>query len=220
MLDIYVIVNTFICSFDNTRQVHCILRSDSKEHFDQRENSNGVFLSTAILETSLHTNNTREPASLLVAPAHHRNGRDYLGAILIAPSSLITSPFSISFSMICFASAAYSSGRPRRGGNGTCWPSEIRAGSGKVPSKGVSKIPGAMVMTRMPSRASSRAMGKVIPTMPPLEAEYAACPICPSKAATDAVLMMTPRSPPAVGSFVAIAAAVKRIVLNIPMRFT
>jgi hypothetical protein len=37
--------------------------------------------------------------------------------------------------------------------------------------------------------------------MPPLEAEYAACPICPSKAATEAVLMTTPRSPSASGLF-------------------
>jgi hypothetical protein len=40
--------------------------------------------------------------------------------ILIPPSNLITSPFSISFSTICLASAAYSSGRPNRDGNGTC----------------------------------------------------------------------------------------------------
>ena len=38
-------------------------------------------------------------------------------------------------------------------------------------------------------------MGSVMPTMPPFDAEYAAWPICPSKAATDAVLTMTPRSP-------------------------
>lgn len=34
--------------------------------------------------------------------------------------------------------------------------------------------PGAMVTTLMPMGARSRAMGRVIPTMPPLEAEYAA----------------------------------------------
>ncbi len=33
-----------------------------------------------------------------------------------------------------------------------------------------------MVMTLMPIGARSRAMGRVIPTMPPLEAEYAAWP--------------------------------------------
>ncbi len=42
-------------------------------------------------------------------------------------------------------------------------------------------------------------------TTPPFEAEYAAWPICPSKAATDAVLTMTPRSPSASGSLFCIA---------------
>lgn len=36
--------------------------------------------------------------------------------------------------------------------------------------------PGAIVMTLMPMGARSRAIGRVIPTMPPLEAEYAAWP--------------------------------------------
>ena len=53
------------------------------------------------------------------------------GCIRIAPSSRIVSPFSIAFSMMCAASAAYSSGWPRRGGNGTCAPSEARIGSGR-----------------------------------------------------------------------------------------
>jgi hypothetical protein len=35
----------------------------------------------------------------------------------------------------------------------------------------VSNVPGAMDMTRMPMRANSRAMGSVIPTIPPFEAE-------------------------------------------------
>src|SRR6266516_293798 len=51
------------------------------------------------------------------------------GCILIAPSNLIISPLSISFSIICFASAAYSSGRPSRDVNGTCCPSELRTPS-------------------------------------------------------------------------------------------
>ena len=45
---------------------------------------------------------------------------------------------------------------------------------------GVQKMPGAMVITRMPKRASSRAIGRVMPTTPPFEAEYAAWPIWPS----------------------------------------
>ena len=35
-------------------------------------------------------------------------------------------------------------------------------------SMGVPKMPGAMVMLRMPLRAKSRAIGKVMPTTPPL----------------------------------------------------
>ena len=45
------------------------------------------------------------------------------------------------------------------------------------PSSGVLNRPGAMVHTRMNSRDRSRAIGTVIPTTPPLDAEYAAWPI-------------------------------------------
>jgi hypothetical protein len=37
-------------------------------------------------------------------------------------------------------------------------------------SIGVSMMPGAMVITRMPLRHSSRAIGRVMATTPPLEA--------------------------------------------------
>ncbi|TNN32159.1 hypothetical protein EYF80_057684 [Liparis tanakae] len=104
-----------------------------------------------------------------------------------------------------------------------------------------------MVMTRMPMGARSRAMGRVIPTMPPLEAEYAAWPTCrgarsqrvetwsdqsdrkassrsqvtcPSKAATLAVLMMQPRWPSASGSFFPISPTARRITLKVPAMFT
>ena len=63
-------------------------------------------------------------------------------------------------------------------------------------------------------------MGSVIDTIPPFEAEYAAWPICPSKAATDAVLTITPRSPSASGGASAMAAADRRRTLNVPIRFT
>ena len=43
--------------------------------------------------------------------------------------------------------------------------------SGMPSTIGVQKMPGAMVITRMPNRASSRAIGRVMPTIPPLEAE-------------------------------------------------
>ena len=70
--------------------------------------------------------------------------------------------------------AAYSAGLPRRGGNGTPAARESRT-SGVMPAIiVVSKMPGAMVMTRMPNRASSRAAGRVRLAIAPLDAEYAA----------------------------------------------
>src|SRR5215475_1885549 len=125
---------------------------------------------------------------------------NHFGGIRKAPSRRITSPLSIAFSMMCLASAAYSAGTPSRAGNGTCAPSAFLMSSDRPASSGVSNKPGAMVTTRIPDRARSRAIGNVIPTIPPFDAEYAACPICPSKAAIEAVLMITPRSPPAFGS--------------------
>src|SRR5688572_24869784 len=136
----------------------------------------------------------------------------------IAPSRRITSPFKTSFSTMWRTSAAYSSGRPRRGGKGTCAPSDARTSSLIPCSIGVSKIPGAMVITRMPKRASSRAMGSVMPFTPAFEAAYAAWPICPSIEATDDVLTITPRSPPAKGGCTLILAAARRITLNVPVR--
>jgi len=49
-------------------------------------------------------------------------------------------------------------------------------------------------------------------------AEYAAWPICPSKAATLAVEIITPRSPVGSGGFFAIASAARRIMLKLPIR--
>jgi hypothetical protein len=82
----------------------------------------------------------------------------------------MVSPFSISFSKMWRTSAAYSSGRPNRGGKGTCCASEALAASGSAASSGVSKVPGAIVITRTPIRANSRASGSVRPTMPAFEA--------------------------------------------------
>ena len=67
------------------------------------------------------------------------------GAMRSAPSRRMTSPLSIRFSTMCAASAAYSDGRPRRGGNGIDLPSDSRASGGSTASSGVSKRPGAMV---------------------------------------------------------------------------
>ena len=75
-------------------------------------------------------------------------------------------------------------------------------------------------MLRMPLRARSRAMGSVMPTTPPLDAAYAAWPICPSYAATLAVEISTPRSPVASGSFLHMASAASRIMLKLPIRLT
>ena len=122
--------------------------------------------------------------------------------------------------MICRTKAAYSAGLPSRGGNGTCWPNEARISSDSAPSKGVSKIPGAMVTTRMPWRERSRAAGRVSPTSPPLEAEYATWPIWPSKAAIEAVLMITPRLPASSGALDAIGCEAWRSTSKVPIRFT
>ena len=61
-----------------------------------------------------------------------------------------------------------------------------------------------------------------MPTTPPFDAEYAACPIWPSNAATDAVLMITPRSSSGqpIGSVLAIRSAPSRSTLNVPIRLT
>ena len=49
-------------------------------------------------------------------------------------------------------------------------PSAWRASSGSAASSGVSNRPGAIVITRTPRPAMSRAAGRVMPTMPPFEA--------------------------------------------------
>ena len=60
-----------------------------------------------------------------------------------------------------------------------------------------------------------------MPTTPPFDAEYAICPICPSKAATDAVFTIRPRCPwSSTGSVAAMASAASRSTLNVPIRLT
>ena len=59
-------------------------------------------------------------------------------------------------------------------------------GAGRVLGKS-GPMPGAIATQRIPKRASSRAIGNVMPATPALVAEYAACPICPSKAAIEEV---------------------------------
>ena len=72
---------------------------------------------------------------------------------------------------MCTTSAAYSDGSPSRDGKGTAAPSESCTSCGMPAIIGVRKMPGAIVMTRMPERARSRAMGSVMPTTPPFDAE-------------------------------------------------
>jgi hypothetical protein len=57
-----------------------------------------------------------------------------------------------------------------------------------------------------------------MPTTPPLDAEYAACPIWPSNAATEAMLTIAPRSPCSIGSVVLIAVATMRMQSKLPIR--
>ena len=80
-------------------------------------------------------------------------------------------------------------------------------------------VASAIFITRIPKRDSSLATGKIMATIPSLEAEYAAWPICPSKAATEAVVMMTPRSPLVPGSLCCMAAAARRTILKVPTPF-
>ena len=96
----------------------------------------------------------------------------------------------------------------------TCWEKDA--------TMGVLKTPGAMVITRMPCCDKSRAAVMHMPTMAPFDAEYAICPICPSYAATEAVLMITPRclSDPSGSAFFTIRSADKRNTLNEPTTFT
>src|SRR6478752_6965953 len=70
----------------------------------------------------------------------------------------------------------------------------------------------------MPAAERSRATGRVMPTTPPLEAEYDAWPIWPSKAATEARLTIAPRWPSASGSLRLITVAAWRVMSKVPMR--
>lgn len=60
---------------------------------------------------------------------------------------------------------------------------------------GVSKIPGAIVITLILYLPKSLAIGSVIPIKAPFDAEYTTCPFCPSNPATLATFMITPLSP-------------------------
>ena len=74
------------------------------------------------------------------------------------------------------------------------------------------------MLRRMPAADRSRATGRVMPTTPPLEAEYDAWPICPSNAATLARLTIAPRQPSSSGSLWLIAVAAWRTMSKVPIR--
>ncbi len=61
-----------------------------------------------------------------------------------------------------------------------------------VPNNGVSMRPGAITFTVYPQVAEITRATNVIAPTPAFEAEYAACPTWPSKAARDDVLTATP----------------------------
>src|SRR5882757_3157878 len=145
-------------------------------------------------------------------------GCAHLGCIRMAPSRRMVSPFNMGISKIAATSCANSSGLPRRLGNGI-WLARDACNSGVMPSTiGVWKMPGAIAMQRTPIRASSRAMGRTIPARPAFVAEYAACPIWPSYAATDAVWTSKPRSPSAVGVLFCMMFAAALSHRNVPIR--
>src|SRR5690606_35056026 len=77
------------------------------------------------------------------------------GAMRSAPSRRMVSPLSMALPMMCWASCAYSSGLPSRAGCGTDAASVLRASADTRASMGVSKMPGAMVQTRIALLARS-----------------------------------------------------------------
>ena len=69
----------------------------------------------------------------------------YFGGIRTAPSSRMTSPFSITLPRMCAARLANSGARPIRGGNRTSFASASRTVSETSAAIGVSNTPGAMI---------------------------------------------------------------------------
>jgi len=67
------------------------------------------------------------------------------------------------------------------------------ASSSVILYAGVRKVPGAMLITLIPTGARSRAAVMVRPMTPPLAIAYAVWPTWPSKPAMLAVVMTTPR---------------------------
>src|SRR5690606_24918349 len=98
-------------------------------------------------------------------------GRGHFGASRTAPSSRMVSPLRERLPRMYCTRSADTSAPPSRAGKGIEADSDFCTSSGIPSTIGVQKMPGATVLTRMPKRASSRAIGRVMATTPPLEAE-------------------------------------------------
>ena len=80
----------------------------------------------------------------------------------------MTSPLRWPLATMWAASCANSAGSPSRFGKGIAAASDCCTASGSSFISGVANRPGAIVQTRMPHCARSRASGSVMPTTPPL----------------------------------------------------
>src|SRR3990167_5680138 len=93
------------------------------------------------------------------------------GGILIAPSKRMVVPFKYVFlAQVKTSSPNSLKGSPNLGGATTSAINPFLTSSGIIATIGVLNTPGAMVTTRIPKGPRSLAIGKVIPTTPPLEA--------------------------------------------------
>jgi len=100
----------------------------------------------------------------------------------------------MTFSTACFTTLANSSGLPGLAGNSMAFSRLLRVFSFMPALMRDWNRLGAMVTTRMPNRERSLAMGSVMDRTAPFVAEYETWPFCPSNAADEATMMMTPRS--------------------------
>ena len=95
----------------------------------------------------------------------------------------------------------------RRDGNGIERRQRSLHVVGMPSTIGVQNTPGAMVSTRMPKRASSRAIGNVMPTTPPFEADTRPARSGLRRRRPTPVLTITPRSPSVPASLPCICSA-------------
>ena len=110
--------------------------------------------------------------------------------IRIAPSSLMTSPFSMVFSMPCLTSSANSLAFPARFGNSMTLSKDFLAFSPIIEVIRDSKSEGAIVKTRIPYGARSRASGSVMDLTAPLLAAYATCKLLSRQFTTGAAFRL------------------------------